>query len=116
MKNDTYDFVCPACGIIDRFGDKWSLRVLVLLDRNTVMRFNEIEKSIEGISQKMLTSTLKTLEAHGLIHRKVYAQVPPKVEYRLSALGESLMEPLKALIDWTLVHADEIIAHRNQVH
>lgn len=114
MENAYKDFVCPACGIIDRFGDKWSLRILVLLSQNTVMRFNELQKNIDGISQKMLTSTLKTLESHGLVSRKVYAEVPPKVEYRLTTLGLSLMEPLTTLINWTLEHADEIIAHRDQ--
>lgn len=107
--------LCPACGIIDRFGDKWSLRVLVLLNENGVMRFNELLKNTPLISQKVLTSTLKTLEAHNLINRKVYPEVPPRVEYRLTSLGESLMKPLYALIEWTLEHADEIIEQQKKV-
>jgi len=99
---------CPACGIIDRFGDKWSLRVLVLLNENEVMRFNELLKNTPKISQKMLTTTLRTLEAHNLVSRKMYPEIPPRVEYRLTPLGKSLMKPLYGLIEWTLEHVDEI--------
>lgn len=111
MKMDENNFretLCPACGIIDRFGDKWSLRVLVLLNENGTMRFNELMKATSGISQKMLTATLRTLESHKLVNRKVYAEVPPRVEYNLTALGQSLMKPLYSLIEWTLEHAKEI--------
>lgn len=106
------DKVCPACGIIDRFGDKWSLRVLVLLAQNGVMRFGELKKNVEGISQKMLTITLKKLESDKLLSRTIYAEIPPRVEYSLSALGQSLMKPLEALIQWTLENADEITGNK----
>lgn len=112
--NDYKDFVCPACGIIDRFGDKWSLRILVLLDNHPVLRFNELQRQVTGISQKMLASTLKTLESHGLVNRNMYAEIPPRVEYSLTPLGRSLMEPLKGLINWTLDHAAEIIGYRDR--
>ncbi|MCD7898922.1 MAG: helix-turn-helix transcriptional regulator [Bacteroides sp.] len=112
--NDYKDFVCPACGIIDRFGDKWSLRILVLLDNHPVLRFNELQRQVTSISQKMLASTLKTLESHGLVNRNMYAEIPPRVGYSLTPLGRSLMEPLKGLINWTLDHAAEIIGYRDR--
>lgn len=107
-ENNFEETICPACGIIDRFGDKWSLRVLVLLNENGVMRFNELLKATPGISQKMLTTTLRTLESHKLVSRKMYAEIPPKVEYNLTPLGQSLMKPLYNLIEWTLENVDEI--------
>lgn len=112
MKIDENNFretICPACGIIDRFGDKWSLRVLVLLNENGTMRFNELLKATPGISQKMLTTTLRTLESHKLVNRKMYAEIPPRVEYNLTTLGQSLMKPLYNLIEWTLEHVNEIV-------
>ncbi|MBP1640612.1 MAG: putative transcriptional regulator [Bacteroidetes bacterium] len=107
-ENNFREAICPACGIIDRFGDKWSLRILVLLNENGTMRFNELLKATSGISQKMLTTTLRTLEFHKLVNRKMYAEIPPRVEYNLAPLGKSLMKPLYNLIDWTLEHVDEI--------
>ena len=101
--------ICPACGIIDRFGGKWSLRVLVLLNENGTMRFNELLKATPGISQKMLTTTLRTLESHRLVNRKMYAEIPPRVAYNLTVLGQSLMKPLYNLIEWTLEHVNEIV-------
>lgn len=101
--------ICPACGIIDRFGDKWSLRILVLLNEKGTLRFGELLKYTPAISQKMLTATLRKLETHKLINRKMYAEMPPRVEYKLTSLGQSLMKPLYALIEWTLEHSDEII-------
>lgn len=111
-ENNFEETVCPACGIIDRFGDKWSLRVLILLNENGVMRFNEILKNTPKISQKVLTTTLRTLEFHKLINRKMYAEIPPRVEYTLTSLGQSLMEPLYHLIHWTLEHLDEITENK----
>lgn len=107
--------ICPACGIIDRFGDKWSLRILVLLNEKEVMRFNELFKSTPNISQKMLTTTLRTLESHKLVNRKMYPEIPPCVEYSLTSLGKSLMKPLYALIEWTLENSDEIIEFRDKL-
>jgi len=107
-ENNFREVVCPACGIIDRFGDKWSLRVLILLNEKGIMRFNELLKRTPSISQKVLTTTLRTLEAHKLIERHIYAEIPPRVEYNLTALGKSLMKPLYELIDWALDHVDEI--------
>lgn len=108
IQNFPKDKVCPACGIIDRFGDKWSLRILVLLAQNGVLRFSELKRNIDGISQKMLTTTLKKMEADKLVSREIFAEVPPRVEYSLTPLGQSLMKPLEALIQWALDNADEI--------
>lgn len=81
--------------------------VLITLHANGVMRFNDIQKSIGDISQRMLTMTLRTLEADGLIHRKAYPEVPPKVEYNLTEKGESLIPLLQNLVDWALAHTPQ---------
>ena len=109
-ENHYREAVCPACGIIDRFGDKWSLRILVLLQKNGTMRFNELMRNVPNISQKMLTTALKKLEADMLVNRKLYPEIPPKVEYSLTPLGESL-----GIIQWALEHSDEILKHRNKL-
>jgi DNA-binding HxlR family transcriptional regulator len=91
---------CPVRNVIDRIGDKWSVLVLLILEEGEVLRFNEIYGSIKTISQKMLAVTLKTLEADGLVNRKVYPQIPPKVEYKLTASGRSLLPHLHGLVSW----------------
>lgn len=103
---------CPIRNVLDRLGDKWSMLVLVTLQTNGVMRFQQIRRTIGDISARMLTVTLRTLEADGLVAREVYAQVPPRVEYRLTALGESLMPRLEALVEWARGHAAAIVAAR----
>lgn len=102
---------CPIRNVVSRFGDKWSLVVLFLLGRNEtgVMRFNEIRHFMTDCSQKMLSQTLKKLEQNHLVHREVFPEVPPRVEYSLTATGLSLMPPLSALIDWGKDHFDEIV-------
>ena len=112
MEKNFETTVCPACGIIDRFGDKWSLRILVLLSQNGTMRFNEILKKTPGISEKVLASALKVLEADKLINRKMYAEMPPRVEYKLTSLGDSLMLPLEGVINWAIANSEEILTHR----
>ncbi|XGP73757.1 helix-turn-helix domain-containing protein [Actinokineospora auranticolor] len=102
---------CPVTEVLRRVGDKWTLVVLVLLGRRPY-RFNELHRAIEGISQRMLTRTLRTLEQDGLVDREVHPTVPPGVEYRLSPLGTSLLGPLSALADWATTHHDEIAAAR----
>lgn len=91
---------CPVRNVLDRIGDKWSMLVLLILNDADVLRFNEMYRYIESISQKMLSTTLKTLEIDGLVLRKVYPEVPPKVEYKLSERGRSLMPHLKSLVAW----------------
>lgn len=103
---------CPIRDILSRLGDKWSLLVLVTLHANGTMRFNDIYKSIGDISQRMLTVTLRSLEADGIISRKIYAEVPPRVEYRLTESGEELMPHLEELVGWALKNMGDIIMKR----
>jgi DNA-binding HxlR family transcriptional regulator len=103
--------LCPVSGLMSRIGDKWSLLVIALLAARRY-RYNELHRSIEGISQRMLTRTLRALEDDGLIDRVVYPTVPPAVEYGLTPLGETLLVPLSALADWAVDHAVDITAAR----
>ena len=112
MENFYTNDNCPIRDVLSRLGDKWSMLVLVTLKANGTMRFCDVHKAIADISQRMLTVTLRTLEADGLISRKVYAEVPPRVEYRLTELGESLMPRVQMLVDWALEHMGEIMKHR----
>ncbi len=105
---------CPVRNIIDRIGDKWSVLVLLLLEEDGILRFNEIHKLIENISQKMLTVTLKKLERDGLLKRTVYPQIPPKVEYELTNRGKSLMPNLHALVNWASANMEGIRESRNE--
>ena len=91
---------CPIRNILSRICDKWSMLVLYTLQQKPVMRFNELRKSIPDISQKVLTTTLRTLEEDGFVRRKVYAEVPPRVEYTLTELGYSLKPVMDALWKW----------------
>lgn len=115
MENNFEEAICPACGIIDRFGDKWSLRILVLLSQCGTMRFSEILRATPGISPKMLTTALRSLEADKLVSRKIYPEIPPRVEYALTSLGATLMPPLAGVINWALEHAGEILEHRGKM-
>ena len=103
---------CPVREVLDRIGDKWSILVITILGESGTMRFNELSTVIGTISQKMLTVTLKTLEADGLISRKVYPQVPPRVEYTLTERGSSLLPAMTQLIDWALLNMPAIKASR----
>lgn len=103
---------CPVRNVIDRIGDKWSVLVLLLLEEAGVMRFSEIQKTIQTISQKMLTVTLKALEADGLVLRTVYPQIPPKVEYQLTERGRSLLPHLHSLVDWANINMNGIMTSR----
>ena len=100
MENFYTNDNCPIRDVLSRLGDKWSMLVLVTLNANGTMRFCDVHKAIADISQRMLTVTLRTLEADGLISRKVYAEVPPRVEYSLTALGKSLKPILDAMWTW----------------
>jgi DNA-binding HxlR family transcriptional regulator len=106
---------CPFRNILSRIGDKWSLLILYLLNASErPLRYGELEKSIPDISSKMLSSCLRSLEADDLVARKVYAEIPPRVEYSLTPLGASLMPHVLALTNWATEHFDHIIAHREQ--
>ena len=104
-------FACPIRQVVSRFGDKWSLLVLFLLNRSEtgVLRFNEIRRFMTDCSQKMLSQTLKSLEQSHLVHREVFPEVPPRVEYSLTDTGRSLMPALTALIDWGKEHFNEVV-------
>ena len=104
---------CLIRNVLARIADKWSVLVLILLQYNQVYRFKELQRAIPDISQKMLTSTLRTLEEDGLVHRKVYAEVPPRVEYRLTERAHTLMPHLDALIGWAKENMESIIRDRN---
>ena len=93
--------------VLARVGDKWSVLIIVLLGGGTC-RFNEIKRSIEGISQQMLTRTLRGLERDGIVKRTILAASPPQVEYALTNLGRSLSEPVLALGQWACEHIEEV--------
>ncbi|HRG22343.1 MAG TPA: helix-turn-helix domain-containing protein [Saprospiraceae bacterium] len=99
---------CPVRNVLDRFGDKWSMLVLLLLAECDTLRFNEIQRCIGTISQKMLATTLKSLENDGLVKRKLFPQVPPRVDYSLTGRGQSLIPHLKGLVKWADEHMKEI--------
>ena len=103
---------CPVRNVISRITDKWSLLVLYTLEQKEVLRFKDLWRMIPDISQKMLTSTLRHLEDDGIISREVFTEVPPRVEYRLSERGKSLMPHLDALISWGIEHQESIINDR----
>jgi len=105
------DAQCPSRLVLDRIADKWTALIIQLLSKRT-MRYAELQREIGGISQKMLTQTLRSLERDGLVDRKVYPVVPPKVEYSLSRLGRTLIEPLRALCRWSEKHLPELQANR----
>jgi DNA-binding HxlR family transcriptional regulator len=107
-----HEGICPIRDILARLGDKWSLLTLVTLNANGTLRFNEIQKSIGDISARMLSVTLKSLEKDGLVVRKIYPEVPPRVEYYLTQSGESLMPHLQNLIGWTLENKQGIVEAR----
>lgn len=102
---------CPLRDILDRVGDKWSVLVVVLLGEGT-RRFSDLRRSVDGISQRMLTHTLRQLERDGLISRTVYPTVPLRVEYALTALGQTLLEPLAALAQWAGEHGKAVLTAR----
>ena len=102
---------CPLRDVLDRVGDKWSVLVVVLL-KDGKLRFSDLRRSVEGISQRMLTHTLRRLERDGLVDRTIYASVPVRVEYELTALGRTLIEPLSALAQWAENHRSVILASR----
>jgi DNA-binding HxlR family transcriptional regulator len=102
---------CEVRQILDRIADKWSLLVIALLEDRR-LRFTELRRAIDGISQRMLTVTLRQLERDGLVRRTVHPVVPPRVDYELTPLGVTLHETIQALVTWTEMHQKEIAAAR----
>lgn len=104
----------PECGshqVLELIANKWTTLVICSLGPGP-LRYNELRRQIEGVSQKMLTQTLRNLERDGLVSRKVYPVVPPKVEYSLTPLGRTLFDPLKAICRWSEQHLTELNAAR----
>lgn len=95
----------------DRLGDKWTLLIVRILSEGP-QRFTSLKYAAEGISQRMLTLTLRKLERDGIVERTVYAEVPPRVEYELTRLGTTLVDPILALSTWAIEHGDDIVASR----
>jgi DNA-binding HxlR family transcriptional regulator len=104
---------CPVRDVLDRVSDKWATLILIALAARS-RRFSELNRAIPDISKRMLTQTLRALERDGLITRHVFATKPPSVEYRLSALGESLLSPLAELVGWAEHHHPEIQTTRER--
>ncbi|HUR74780.1 MAG TPA: helix-turn-helix domain-containing protein, partial [Sporichthya sp.] len=104
---------CPSREVLDRIGDKWSVLVLGQLGEGS-RRFTELARAIEGVSQKMLTQTLRGLERDGLITRTVFASVPPRVDYALTDLGRTLSAPLHALEAWARNHMADVVRARSK--
>jgi len=97
--------------ILNRVGDKWSILVIARLERGS-LRFTELRREVEGISQRMLALTVRQLERDGLVTRTVYPVVPPKVEYELTDLGATLLESVRGLVSWAMLHRAEVAAAR----
>jgi DNA-binding HxlR family transcriptional regulator len=109
--SSVYNRECPTRVVLDRLADKWTVLVIGQLAAGT-MRFAELRRAVDGISQKMLTSTLRDLERDGLVKRQLYASVPPKVEYSLTALGGSLINKMQGLCLWAEEHIDQVLTAR----
>lgn len=107
---------CPVRNVLSRVGDKWSMLILFTLESHPTIRFKELQRNIPDISQKILTATLKTLEADGLIKREVFPEVPPHVEYSLTAKGLSLLPLIDNLLTWASDNMEDIIASRKQFY
>lgn len=104
--------ICPVRNVVARFGDKWSFLTLLVLGEQGVLRFSELRRFIPDISSRVLSGTLRKLEADGLIERRAFPVVPPRVEYKLSATGASLVPLVIQLTEWARVHMKTIVQHR----
>ncbi len=113
MKWDVYNERCPTRMVLDRIADKWTVLIVGALDERK-KRFGELRREIGGVSQKMLTQTLKGLERDGIVSRTVYASVPPKVEYSLTDLGRTLVGILEAIRDWSEKNIEVVLKARNK--
>lgn len=114
MAISTRNSFCPLRDVVARISDKWSMLVIYALGGYGKMRFNELKYKISDISQRMLTVTLRNLEADGVITRKIYPEVPPRVEYELTTLGYSLMEQINVLADWANENGTMIVKSRTK--
>ncbi len=106
--------ICPVRNVIARFGNKWALLVVLVLSENGKVRFNSLRRLIPDISSRVLSGTLRTLEADGLISRTIYPEVPPKVEYQLTEMGRSLVPLIAQLTEWAQANIKKIAEHRKE--
>lgn len=113
VKPNVCDAECPSRQVLDLIADKWTAILIYRLSQGK-KRYSELQREINGISQKMLTQTLRRLERDGIVERKVYAVVPPMVEYSLTPLGQTLIEPLCKLCKWAETNIPEIEAARRR--
>jgi DNA-binding HxlR family transcriptional regulator len=113
-KKYEYSPNCPIRNVLDRFGDKWSILIISILGEIGKMRFSELHKTIGDVSQKMLTTTLRTLEMDGLVSRKVFPEIPPRVEYELTDMGKSLVPHIAGLSAWADEHMPAIRKSRKR--
>jgi DNA-binding HxlR family transcriptional regulator len=109
---DPYQRDCPSRRLLDRIGDRWTVLIVGALDAGP-RRFTSIAAEVDGISQKMLTQTLRSLERDGFVARTAYPVVPPHVEYELTELGRSLQQPLLALERWAVEHMDAVVEQQS---
>ncbi|MEL7095935.1 MAG: helix-turn-helix domain-containing protein [Pseudomonadota bacterium] len=108
---DAFLAACPSRHVMARLGEKWTMLALVALENGSV-RFGELHRKIEGVSQKMLTQTLRNLEQDGMVTREVFNEMPLRVEYALTPLGSGVLPLIKAIKRWSEEHLEEILAHR----
>lgn len=108
-----YEDCCPVGTTLDIIGGKWKVLILYHLNTQT-RRFNELQRLMPAITQRMLTLQLRELEGDGIVHREVYAQVPPKVEYSLTPFGQTLMPVIGAIHDWGVRYAGECVRHKKE--
>lgn len=111
--HDVFNDACPSRQVLDRIADKWTTLVIYALSGGT-LRYGELQRRVKGVSQKMLTQTLRSLERDGLVVRKIHPVVPPMVEYTLTPLGRSLHKPLEAICRWAESHLSELLAARRK--
>lgn len=108
-RGNPYRADCPTRRILDRIGDRWTVLIVGILGEGDA-RFSQLRRRVEGVSQKMLTQTLRGLERDGLVRRTVYPQVPVRVDYALTDAGRTLLEPLRALEEWSITHLGDVSA------
>ncbi|MBD5366060.1 MAG: helix-turn-helix transcriptional regulator [Bacteroides sp.] len=106
--------ICPVRNVVARFGNKWALLVILVLSENEPIRYNELGRKIPDISSRVLSNTLRTLEADGLVNRRFYQEVPPRVEYSLTETGRSLVPIIIKLTEWAQNNMKTIIEHRSK--
>lgn len=113
LQNSMFE-MCPVRNVIARFGNKWGFLVMLVIGEHGTIRFNELSRAIPDISTRVLSGTLRTLEADNLVERKVYPEIPPRVEYSLSPIGKELMPIVQELTAWATKNLPTIIKHRQK--